>query len=1431
MKKILTLIVTSILCLSMFSVINPARVRASETVIFQDNFDSYAVGTFPSSGGWQIVWNGAGDQYQIVTNSYSYSPPNSLQLVGSNGWSIVVKKDFSSSGNVIGYEGYLMSADYGTDPQYGEASIGFFNQYIGTWGTFYTDIIFQNGSIYVGGSNEALVKLQPFTPLTWYKIRTVLNKSSGIYNVWIDDSLVGANLVEHNNASGILSLQLSEGWESTYCYFDDVKVFEVNGPNPSGPVISSVSAIAATRLQTITIDGSGFGNTQPQTVPAYDSDGSVDTVVSSSTPCMDICDKGWAAGMQNASNGVHCAIGLYLVDWSDTEIVLGGFGSALNTNGQGPWNIAPGDPLIVGVFTPYGHAFYDVTVAGALSSTTVVCSPNPASAGSSVTCTATVSGSNPTGTVTWSTSSSTGSFSQSVCTLSSGSCLTTYSDTNAGSVTITANYSGDSNNAPSSGSTTLTCLLSTPAEFSMHWASQYYGVTAGQTTSFVIYLNYSSGFNGLVDLSFYGLPAGCTANFDIAGAQAPSVTYRTLFVTTPSTLNNGTYTFTVEGESGTVSQTIPVTLTIGTGEITGIVFRDDNGNGIRDPGEPVVSGATIGYYATTNYVNLYAAATTSNSSGEFTLTDVPFNVDNEVDVTATGLKMRSILINILNLPEMHLNVGMLTPPASGWMTCTQFSITNPSVSFSQYLVPCIEAYNLLHPFSQISVDSVESLPQVNLYIITQSSSADQSEFTQALSQYLGITAPTGYDPACVVILELPFLQTINTLFGTNIQGPITIPIPPIAGAGSLIFLSAQSISTTPQGSIVLALTFSKVTSSNQGIVDALEVIAKDLVSLAKDPDLKTIIATCLDVLNSITQNVGDISYSVITSDLDQTGQLGSYTLLDMVYMANTLSTLSTANSILMKSINLLCGGTEAATTGGLDLPADVQTIVHVLDLGFEILPYMPGLSFLENNTLYQLFMTGESIIVGIVDPNGTTIVPSVYNASGSLVLGYNFSSSDIIYGSADGLLIPAAGDWLVLLNQSANNPVNYTVCFSAIGGSAPVPYNLQVLSSNQSVTPIAYSGMVLGGTSTIIHVNVAPNGTLIKQVYLKPKVSIRETGDIYDFVATGLLSNGSLASVTRAFLIVNGSQYEMTQDNSSTFEIHNSVNIPGNVSYMVYLVSPNVPGGFASGILTQYNVIFDQTGVASDFPGTILTVDGSSYGINTLPASFWWYNGSVHAFAFKSPLIVGSGAKQYDWISTNGLPTLQSGSINVTASGSVTGNYVTKMHDVAVTSVVSDRKVIFRGYSTKINVTVLDDGNFSETVNVTLYYNITANETVGTQAVTLSPGESKTLSFLWNTQGLAFSPNYTLTAVATIPTGDFTPADNTLSLGPVKVTIMGDVNGDGTVNILDVVMASSIYMTRRGSPNYNPVCDIRGDGVIDILDIVSITKNYEIKVY
>jgi len=90
----------------------------------------------------------------------------------------------------------------------------------------------------------------------------------------------------------------------------------------------------------------------------------------------------------------------------------------------------------------------------------------------------------------------------------------------------------------------------------------------------------------------------------------------------------------------------------------------------------------------------------------------------------------------------------------------------------------------------------------------------------------------------------------------------------------------------------------------------------------------------------------------------------------------------------------------------------------------------------------------------------------------------------------------------------------------------------------------------------------------------------------------------------------------------------------------------------------QFKVVFSQSGVGSDFTGTVVTVDATPYTVSMLPATFWWDKDSVHNFAFASPLVVDVN-KQYVWVSTSGLSTAQSGSLTITATGSVTGNYVT----------------------------------------------------------------------------------------------------------------------------------------------------------------------------
>ena len=111
----------------------------------------------------------------------------------------------------------------------------------------------------------------------------------------------------------------------------------------------------------------------------------------------------------------------------------------------------------------------------------------------------------------------------------------------------------------------------------------------------------------------------------------------------------------------------------------------------------------------------------------------------------------------------------------------------------------------------------------------------------------------------------------------------------------------------------------------------------------------------------------------------------------------------------------------------------------------------------------------------------------------------------------------------------------------------------------------------------------------------------------------------------------------------------------------VLTISHGCPGG-GPGPAETADVIFAQTGVSTDFTGTVLTVDGTDYDVTELPVTITKEVGEDIDFQYYSPLGVDAG-KQYVWTTTTGLSTAQSGTITVPSDGgSVTGNYKTQYY-------------------------------------------------------------------------------------------------------------------------------------------------------------------------
>lgn len=171
----------------------------------------------------------------------------------------------------------------------------------------------------------------------------------------------------------------------------------------------------------------------------------------------------------------------------------------------------------------------------------------------------------------------------------------------------------------------------------------------------------------------------------------------------------------------------------------------------------------------------------------------------------------------------------------------------------------------------------------------------------------------------------------------------------------------------------------------------------------------------------------------------------------------------------------------------------------------------------------------------------------------------------------------------------------------------------------------------------------------------------------------------------------------------------------------------------------------------------------------------------------------------------------------------IDGDFSATVHDVAIKDVTPSKTVVGQGYSLSISVSVKNYGSFAETFNIAAYYNET--NIIATQDVVLANGNSTTVTLTWNTTGVT-KGNYTISAYATPVPDETDIADNTYIDGFVVVAMVGDVNADGEVDILDVASVAKAYGSYPGHQTWNPNYDLNHDGQIDILDIAITAKNY-----
>ena len=102
------------------------------------------------------------------------------------------------------------------------------------------------------------------------------------------------------------------------------------------------------------------------------------------------------------------------------------------------------------------------------------------------------------------------------------------------------------------------------------------------------------------------------------------------------------------------------------------------------------------------------------------------------------------------------------------------------------------------------------------------------------------------------------------------------------------------------------------------------------------------------------------------------------------------------------------------------------------------------------------------------------------------------------------------------------------------------------------------------------------------------------------------------------------------------------------------------------------------------------------------------------------------------------------------------------VHDIAITSVTPFATEVIEGQSVDVNVLARNHGNFTESFTVTVYANSTIIGPPRT-VTDLIPGDRKTLTFTWDTTGVAPS-KYIISANTTAVSGETDTTDNSYNM-------------------------------------------------------------------
>ena len=158
--------------------------------------------------------------------------------------------------------------------------------------------------------------------------------------------------------------------------------------------------------------------------------------------------------------------------------------------------------------------------------------------------------------------------------------------------------------------------------------------------------------------------------------------------------------------------------------------------------------------------------------------------------------------------------------------------------------------------------------------------------------------------------------------------------------------------------------------------------------------------------------------------------------------------------------------------------------------------------------------------------------------------------------------------------------------------------------------------------------------------------------------------------------------------------------------------------------------------------------------------------------------------------------------------------YLRDLRDIGIAGGTTSRTVIAKASNMTVSLMMFNYGNTIEDFNLTLCANTTS--VYSATNLIIENRSFVILRIAWNTSD--FARAYNLTVNITAVEGETDLSDNTYTFAIVKVTCVGDINGDYVTDGKDLVLAKKAIPSTPGNPRWNPNADINDDGVIDAKD-------------